>query len=627
MASLLTPANRAKIQGATPADLRQLIQALTEDVAVKAKFQNTAEVVDFAKETLGKKSPTGDVFGPGFPPQPTQTGDAGMALNLQKSGIGLSNIREADTAQAAQAVIPQVGSPAVPPAGPGPFGAVAPKPSGTGVQETKDRPGTTPQKDDESDPFGAVLGFLRDALVVVGVPTRATLAKRAQDKQRKQDIESYDMIIKGTTNLISTIGSTPEGPERDQAVDVQIAALNLIQPGVGDGVREAWEAHATGRLNLGVISQRPWVKEAIALQCGTGPKAQACVNKLTTDPDYIQDQDDMHDFALLPDIEDWFEKMGQLAASVDGGAEAVQKAMEGGITVDELRRLPPELQFPEEQLEVMTRSEKIQERLIPLGFKSTGLVRKEAEAAITAPPTSPLTKLQTERAAAEAAGDSRLVDELNKKIKKEITITGRTPEDVRTGLAGATVKDLDALRSGIRDLQSNLNNLEKTRKAFEANPEAGGILGSAIENIGGLLGQIPFIGGDLEDMLPGDAEKVRKARTRARFVVSSMLSTITAEDSGRFTDTERRIASEALGALDITASPRQIQTALETAFEIVTDSQNRKVDELFSASGLDLASTEGRLALHKILSDNGFTSDQADISIDSLMARRGVRFE
>ena len=583
-----------------------------------------------------------------------------MALNLQKRtpGLGFTNIREADTAEAAadiygrtkeqfdRGALGRALDRPLRPGEPGPRDPWQPAsggiisrdaapvrtlPTGAGVQQTKDKPGTTPTaaRKTDSDPFGTLVDILT-SVVSFGVPVRKLIAGGMERRQREQDIQAYDMIISGTKNLIATIGNTPAGPERDQAVDVQIAALNLIQPGVGDSVRETWEAHTSGSLNLDVL-EKPWIKAAAAGNCGTGPGAQDCVNKFTADEGWVQRQDDMHYAAMLPDIDDWMRKIISQAVG-DGDNPEVTEVLaqlgEDGWTASDLLRLPEEFQFLPEQMDAIINSTIIQDHLADsFGFRPSGLGRKALEAEITGAGLTPLARLQKERDAAEAARDQRRIDEVNKKIEREITIVGRTPEDLRTGLTGTTPKDLDELRSGIRDLQGNLNNLEKTRKAFEANPEAGGILGAAIENIGGLLGQIPFIGGNLEDMLPGDAEEVRKARTRARFVVSSMLSTITAEDSGRFTDTERRIAGEALGALDITASPRQIQTALETAFEIVTDSQNRKVDELFSASGLDLAKIEGVDAFNGILLNNGFTSKQAEDAIFTLLERRGIRVE
>ena len=86
-------------------------------------------------------------------------------------------------------------------------------------------------------------------------------------------------------------------------------------------------------------------------------------------------------------------------------------------------------------------------------FRPPSLVVKQAEAEIAEAAKSPaetnLAKLQRERAEAEAVGDTRLADERHKKIQKTITIIGRTPEDVRTGLTGATPKDLDGVQRGL----------------------------------------------------------------------------------------------------------------------------------------------------------------------------------
>lgn len=197
-----------------------------------------------------------------------------------------------------------------------------------------------------------------------------------------------------------------------------------------------------------------------------------------------------------------------------------------------------------------------------------------------------------------------------------------------SALTGFTEKDVRNLRGNIEGLQTNIENLEKTRQAFEETPEAGGIVGSIIETGTGILEQIPLIGDEAAGLIsdPEQRAKVKEARTRARLAVANMLETVTGEESGRFTDTERKIAKEILGALDKTASAEQIQTALKTVIGIMKDAQNRELNKLLTASGADLTEATGRQEFYDILLKNGFSEDQALDVLAEMTAQRGIKF-
>ena len=500
-----------------------------------------------------------------------------------------------------------------------------------GRRETAARPqGQPPQRSGESDTFGSFVDIL---LNVLSFGIRPLVKERLARDRRAQAAQDYDTVTAATQNMQTLFGGMNRGPERTAAAEAHITQLEQSFPGLGTPVKAAWDAVENQGVNLPAAMEHR--DKALAF-CGTGANAQACINKLFSDEKLIQQWNDDEDQNRLPDIMEQFNQIVE-AARQGGGENILTQLAEDGWDLAELRRLPEEFAFTENQLRTINRNEDIQNSLISVGLNPASLdverekaeIKERAKAKFrdrSAAQTN-LAKLQAERDAAEASGDSRKAAELNAKIKKEVTIIGRTPEDVRTGLEGATPKDIDELRAGIRDLQGNLEELEKTRKNFEDNPEAGGILGTALESAGGILGQIPFIGADLAEMLPGDQEAVKKARTQARFTVASMLTTITKEETGRFTDKERAIAQEAVGALDVTASPPQIQAALETAMEIMTASQNRKVDELLSASRLDLSTDAGADAFNKILLENRFTPQQAEDAIFDVMGRRGLSLE
>lgn len=574
MASLLTPTSRAKIGAASAVDLRQLIRALTEDTKASRRFRDGKdEVIEFAQGILEKK------------------GTAPMAVNQQKRGIGLANIREVDTAGAARSVVPSRPATASP-GGPGPFGAVALRPSGTGTQQTKAKPGTAPQKEDESDPFGAVLGFLRDSLgALVGVPTRSDFARRAQARQRKQNIEAYDMIIKGTQNVVSMLGDLPEGKERAEAAEIQFAAMNLIQPGAGDAVREGWEAHIGGRLKLESL-EKPWIVEQIAANCGTGPGAQDCVNEFTRDEGWVQRQDDMHDAALLPDIMDWFNKIGQAAASVDGGEDAIVKLAENGWTADELRRLPPEFQFPEEQLEAITRSEMVQEQLIPFGFKPTGLVRKEAEVEIAeaAKPTKALSP----------AGKEIQDRELFKKTFGEDSPQVKAFDEAASEEGGAVAPKLSDERGMRQEFTKLSAPFVAVQNSFRKVKATAG-LGTAAGDLSLIFAYMKML----------DPESVVREGEQA-----------TAENARGVTDSVRNIYNKLTTGVKLTAKQRkEFVASAEKLFELQTDSQNNLVKQfevIAKISGIDSA----KVVVDFFLKEQKAT-DPVDALLDQLEAQTG----
>lgn len=214
-------------------------------------------------------------------------------------------------------------------------------------------------------------------------------------------------------------------------------------------------------------------------------------------------------------------------------------------------------------------------------------------------------------------------DAVNRAIAEKGFTFNATVQASGTGaLTGESPKDVRGIRASIRDSQANIEELQATAKAFAETPEAGGVLGAVLESAGGLLEQIPVFGEGLADALPGDQEAVTAARTQARITVSSLLSTITGEESGRFTDTERRLANEALKALEATSSPTQIQSALKTSVEIMQRSQLREVNRLLDASKADISDDEGAEAFFGVLKKNGFSDDAA---LDAILALREAR--
>ena len=195
------------------------------------------------------------------------------------------------------------------------------------------------------------------------------------------------------------------------------------------------------------------------------------------------------------------------------------------------------------------------------------------------------------------------------------------PTELPSAATGATPAALRAQGQTIEDLTSSIARVSSTIDAFKKTKAAGGILGTIIENVGGLLGQIPLIGEDVAGAI--GTPEVTNARTQARLTTASLLSTITGEESGRFTDTERRIAEEALKALTPTASASQIQDALGLTLGLLNDSRNRQLDSFLIRSEGDLATPVGRDAFNKVLLANGFTREEAINAIADMIVRAG----
>jgi len=201
----------------------------------------------------------------------------------------------------------------------------------------------------------------------------------------------------------------------------------------------------------------------------------------------------------------------------------------------------------------------------------------------------------------------RIIDQGGVRIS--LSVQSPTLEGVGA-LTGVTTKERESLKTKIQDTNAQIEELTETLKQFQETPEAGGLLGPVIEKAGGLVQQLPGGEGALESLGLNPAE-VKAVRGNARAVASRMLSTITGEESGRFTDKERQIAEEVLGALDVTASSEQISAALNQAIDLMRRSEGRELVRFLQAFEGDINTPEGQEAFVEVLIANGFTRDRA----------------
>lgn len=200
-----------------------------------------------------------------------------------------------------------------------------------------------------------------------------------------------------------------------------------------------------------------------------------------------------------------------------------------------------------------------------------------------------------------------------------------------SGLSSSSVPDKKTVaetRKAIRDSQANIEELDKTAKAFEKNPEAAGVVGALIEHIGGLVAQVPFgVGKEVLDRAGVDMKGVTKARTQARAAIGQVLRMVS-QDNSRFSNSDRELAERTIRTLDSSADDQTVQEALSTTQEIMKRQQLKDVDVARVAAKLsisDLETDEGIDKLGDVLTNNGMTPEQAIDAIASLRERFGLK--
>ena len=137
--------------------------------------------------------------------------------------------------------------------------------------------------------------------------------------------------------------------------------------------------------------------------------------------------------------------------------------------------------------------------------------------------------------------------------KNVIYMPGSIPQDTKEAAATAKVGSVAKVSEGAKILTDLANT-----------PGASGIKGFFAEKGGGLIGQItPELGDAFTSVIAGaDVKDIQSFRTSARKYISSSLETMTGEESGRYTDSERTIAEEALRLTSAGASAAQVYAAV-----------------------------------------------------------------
>jgi hypothetical protein len=145
---------------------------------------------------------------------------------------------------------------------------------------------------------------------------------------------------------------------------------------------------------------------------------------------------------------------------------------------------------------------------------------------------------------------------------------------------------------------------------MDAGPGATGLVGAAFDLGAGIAEQLDGLAGtDAANYVFGSEEernKITKARTMARTTVAKQLSTISGDESGRYTDREYDIARTTLKALDPKSGFKQVAEAYRTVQEIEWASASRQGHRLLRKNGMDL---------YSIGTGNAATDEDVDLLI------------
>jgi len=191
------------------------------------------------------------------------------------------------------------------------------------------------------------------------------------------------------------------------------------------------------------------------------------------------------------------------------------------------------------------------------------------------------------------------------------------------------------LRRGLRkDLISDNESIANVTVALddlETNPGAVGVSGAIIDSkLLKYIGQIPGVGrpiqGGVSQALSGTSpSEIAAIRTRTRTLVASQLSTITGEESGRYTDREYNIAKEALRGLETSDSPETISGALRVVLELGVSSRIKNRRELGIEPKHDLSMVEGRYGLIAEMMERGLSDSDAIVFVKRLVKEEALK--
>ena len=189
-----------------------------------------------------------------------------------------------------------------------------------------------------------------------------------------------------------------------------------------------------------------------------------------------------------------------------------------------------------------------------------------------------------------------------------------------------TTKERVGARKIISDAQAALEDSSSLMESLRQTPGATGWRGSIVENFGGTIGQIPAIGQTLERSIArvvagGSPEEVQAIRSQMINQVGAQLSAITGEESGRFTEAERRMAERSLKTIGPEASFPQAISAQKTAMRLNIKALTRARRDLGIPPIFKQDDQESVNAFGRGLSDLGFEFHEITQIINQLIQR------
>ena len=228
---------------------------------------------------------------------------------------------------------------------------------------------------------------------------------------------------------------------------------------------------------------------------------------------------------------------------------------------------------------------------------------------------------------ARAQGDEQLAAFLEGRLEKLSTTVGRTEFDDPARLSD---KDREKAAKEFSDVSDELANIAVTLDEVERiGRGTTGLRGLAAEKVGGVVGQVFGKGAEegVSRAITGvSVAESKRIRTRLRTLTAQMLSEITGEESGRFTEPERRLAETTLGSLEPEASDTQIRSALVTVMQLKVVSRDRARSQAGIPSEFDLGTREGYNAMGADLQSKlGMTDSEVVQLLDQLRLSRELR--
>lgn len=492
-------------------------------------------------------------------------------------------------------------------------------------------PSSAPQFND--NPLGAIGLILSNAAAGFRgqeLPTQKIARNQlAQQQINLQQLRVNLDAVKAGVDMF--IGLDPDDPRTSAAIDRFAAQFSQT---LGPGFTESLNAGLELARNQGQEAINGLVEHQERIQglCGLDQK---CIQDAASNAALMNQFNETADQERLPAIVQKLQLIGEIV-----GDEAVQALKADGFTVSDLQQFPGEFAFTPEEIRTVTRNKQIQDALIPLGFKPPDLDRLqqerlvvEATAAAFRPPAAGPTPLREDRLLdlkrqAEADGDEEAVAIFDAAIEKATTIVGRTEQDIgATPGEAESVAAGEAARAGAANIATFSSLLSEIERAGEG---AGGIRGLLGSTGAGLLGQLNtgLAEGFSEAVTGVSPAELTSIRQRARTVIAQSITQLTGEESGRFTEAERRMTEEALRLLEPGASFEQIRGALGTAVSVAFVVRDGKEMLAGIEPRFDLDTNEGRTGLlEELILNLGLNSPEALVTLDQITLQRRLMRE